>query len=100
MLGANRYPVVEREPAIDDDRCSGDVTRKAIAQQSDRHIRDVFRRSGARPSGIILANDAMLASKPPPGIAPGAMALTRMPSAPSARASSFTTMVWPALVAL
>ena len=42
---------------------------------------------------------APLASKPPPGIAPGAMALTRMPCGPSALASSFITMVWPAFAA-
>ena len=34
------------------------------------------------------------------GIAPGTMALTRMPCGPRARASSFTSMVCPALDAL
>ena len=33
-------------------------------------------------------------------IAPGARALTRMPCGPSARASSFTSIVWPAFAAL
>src|SRR6185503_14887314 len=41
----------------------------------------------------ILSAIACGAANPPPGIAPGAMALTRMPCGPSARASSFTSMV-------
>ena len=47
-LRARRNPVVQREPAIDDDRSAGDVTRKAIAQQSDRHIRDIGDLNGLR----------------------------------------------------
>ena len=39
------------------------------------------------------------ALKPPPGTAPGASALTRMPAGPSTRASSLTSMVSPALAA-
>jgi hypothetical protein len=38
-----------------------------------------------RPNGIILWRAVVSASKPPPGIAPGAMAFTRIPSAPRAR---------------
>ena len=40
------------------------------------------------------------AAKPLLGMAPGAMALTRMPAGASARASSFISMVMPALEAL
>jgi hypothetical protein len=40
-----------------------------------------------RPSGILPSNLKAAALKPPPGTAPGARALTRMPAGPRARAS-------------
>ena len=57
--------------------------------------------SGApsRPRAIFAASSG-LAWKPPPAIAPGAMAFTRIPEGPRARASSFITIVSPALLAL
>src|SRR5688572_28012675 len=52
-----------------------------------------------RPSGMVFSMPGR-PLKPSPGMAPGTIALTRMPCGPSARASSFTSMVCPALEAL
>src|SRR6266566_1904382 len=42
----HRNPVEQSESAVNCNRCPGDITRKAIAQESNRHIRNVFRRTG------------------------------------------------------
>ena len=49
-----------------------------------------------RVIGIFADIAVTSALKPPPAIAPGAMAFTRMPAGPKNRASSFTAMVCPA----
>ena len=54
-----------------------------------------------RPMGMHPSSPGFCAAlNPPPGIAPGAIALTRMPCGARARARSFMSIVWPALEAL
>ena len=93
-----RNPVVERDAAVDGDRGAGDVAGEAVRQERQRHVGHVLGPAEA-PQRDLAVESKAAALKPPPGTAPGASALTRMPAGPSARASSFTTMVCPALEA-
>src|SRR5437763_380912 len=43
---SHRNPVVQSESAVNCNRCPSDVTRKAIAQESNGHVGDVFWRTG------------------------------------------------------
>src|SRR5260370_4450406 len=46
LTSSHRNPVEQSESAVNRNCCPGDITRKAIAQESNRHIRNVFRCTG------------------------------------------------------